>query len=479
MFKKSSIKRLTIALVVLMLVLVVALSACTSAKPFQQRTLPGKATPVGNGGAAVVYGEWLYYINGNIASPDSANNAYTEDLRSGSIVRIKLSDLEDNVLSVYDLDMTTSEKSKEIENRIRKHAQMVVPNVYYNGNTDANLYGLYIFNDRIYITTPNDQLDSKGNVLTSQLVLRSYNLGGGDRQTHLVFETNAPQLKLSQVGNDVYATYVLDSKLMSYKVGDKEPATIAESISSQQFSGQYVHYLDSDGNICRYQVGAKEAVKLVPLVQPENHEEHNHKSYTIQKTNNEYVYYTISDSSSFGEAEASSLVLFYANQPVEDDNHESIIGAIPSGTYFCYGSKVIYTVDAHNLPDKSMQPPADQTWYNIVVAEGGSFDYEWYCESGASISLIKLDGSILYYTKSQVTYTLDLDGEKSQKAVPYAYGYSVSSSYDVLQVGEGADMVTYMFSLSNDAISLVKFNPETKKNVVSTTYITLVEKSDK
>ncbi|MCM1289528.1 MAG: hypothetical protein NC132_02615 [Corallococcus sp.] len=474
MFKKTSVKRLTIILAALLVCMAVLFAACSPAKPFKQRELPSKATPVGNGGIAVLYGEWLYYVNGNISGPDAANNAYSEDLRSGSVVRIKLADLESKVLSVNQMDMSSTEKTKAIQAAVRDNAEMVVPNVYYTANTVAELNGIYIFGDRIYITTPNDQLDSKGNVLTSQLVLASYNLGGGDRQNHLVFETNAPALKLAQIGEDVYATYVLDGKLMSLKIGDKEPTQIAEKITSQQFSGNYVYYLDEDGSICQFQIGGSEAKVLVPLVQKEGHEDHNHKSYAIQKVNNEYVYYTITDSSTLGEPEYNGEVLFYATAPVTEENHVAVINYIPSSTYFCYGTKVIYT-------QSDSKAPSDQTRYLIVAATGNGSESDGNLETlrneRASVTLTRLDGSTLYYTMNSVTYTLDLS-DTAAEPVPYAYSLSTSATGwalpDVLQVTDGDTTTTYVFTISTDSVSVVKFNSETKKNSTSTN-ITLVE----
>ena len=478
MFKKSSIKRLTIVLVALLVFMVALLAACSSATPFKQRTLPTHVDQdkiIGNGGIAVLYGEWLYYVNGNISNPASANNAYTEDLRSGAIVRIKLADLESHVLSVSELDMTSSEKTKEVEKQVRKYAEMVVPNVYYTGNTtSAALNGLYIFGDRIYITTPNDQLDSKGNVLSDQLVLASYNLGGGDKKTHLVFDSALAQLKLAQIDNSVYATYVLDGKLVSYKVGDNKSTTIAEGISSEQFSGDYVYYIDEDGAICQFKIGSASATVLVPMEESEGHEGHSHKSYSIQKVNNEYVYYTRSDNGSLDYPEVTGQVLFYANAPVTDDQHSVLIDAIPSGTYFCYGDKVVYTMNDDQAPD-------DQTRYKLVSTSGDGSELTQLLNERASLTLLQMQGNVLYYTMSSVTYTLNL-AETDAEPIPYANGYSLSPNGwalpDVMTVGEGDSAVTYMFTLSTDSVAVVKFNPATKKNSTTTTYITLKAESD-
>jgi len=477
MFTKSSVKRLTIVLVAVLVCAAVLFAACTPAQQFKPRELPAKATPVGNGGIAVLYGEWLYYVNGNIASATTANNSYSEDLRSGAVVRIKLADLESHVLSVNKMDMSSTEKTKAIQKAVRDYAEMVVPHVYYTANTaSADLNGIYIFGDRIYITMPNDQLDSKGNVLNTQLILASFNLGGGDRQNHLVFETNAPQLKLSEAEGKVYATYVLDGKLMSLKVGDKEPTQIAEKITSQQFSGDYVYYLDEDGSICQYKVGAEKATVLVPLAQKEGHEDHNHKSYTIQKVNQDYVYYTISDSSSLGEPDLDGKVLYFTNAPVAEEKHTAVIKSIPTSTYFCYGDKVVYTKADDNAP-------SEQSRYLIVAAAGDASgaDLQTLRNERASVTLTKLDGSTLYYTMNSVTYTLDL-ATADADPVPYAYSLSTSASGwampDVLNVTNGDATETYVFTISTDSVTVVKFNAETKKNSTSTNITLVAETKD-
>ena len=471
MFTKTSVKKLTIVLAALLVCAALLFAACNPAQSFTPRTVLSGKTPVGNGGIAVQYGEWLYYVNGNISSPTTADNSYTETLRSGAVVRIKLADLQSILkYSASSVDMSASEKNKELQRQVREAAEMVVPNVYYTANTDdASLNGIYIFGDRIYITTPNDKLDDKGDVLTSQLVLTSYNLGGGDRQRHVVFESNKPLLKLAEVDGSVYATYVLDRTLYSYKVGDSEPAKIAEEITSQQVSGNNFFYLNKDGSICRYTVGAKEATELVPLIQPEGHEDHNHNSYTIQKVNGDYVYYTYTSSESIGKPDENGQVLFGANTPVENDEHHAVIHSIPS-SYYCYGDKVYFT-------DKDAKDP-EQSQY-LLLSAYNTGNRETVRHEKGSITLQKLVGSVLYYQVSSVTYTLDLAVEGAEP-VPYALNYNLSASGwaypDVLTVGTGEDAVTYMFTLGIDSISVVTFNPTTLKNTSATSILLVAEK---
>ena len=108
MFKRTFSKIALILVVVTVLVASVLLAACEQ-NAFKPGSLPDKATVEadGNGGNAVKYGEWLYYVNGYQSSA-AAENTYAESYgRVGSIARIKISDMV-KLVEVYEATPLTS-----------------------------------------------------------------------------------------------------------------------------------------------------------------------------------------------------------------------------------------------------------------------------------------------------------------------------------------------------------------------------------
>lgn len=471
MFGKTSFKKSIILFVALLVCAIFVFAACTPSNKFTPVTKPESATAEGNGGIAVRYGDYIYYVNG-YQSSYAAANGYTNDIRTGSVVRIKIADLE-KVIKINLADTTSTKrtdaitkviagKPEEITTEALKNlvqgiggAETVVPNFYYNGNTtDTSLNGIYIFNDRIYLTTPNNESDINGNYLNSQLVLVSYDLGGGNMQRHFVFESNAPVLKLSQLSDGtVCATYVLDSKLCFVKLTDKvveEATVISEEISSSKFSGEYFYFLDKDGSICQYTIGAEASKVIVANEVEEGHEDHDHaNSYTIKSANGAYVYYTASQDTTSklycATAEKSNVV---------------VLNTVPS-SFFGWGEKVVYTA---SVAEESV------SMYGIWIVSGDGSDKTEVldpAQNGNAITLNKLEGNVLHYTTNSVSYTLDLS---NANAKPVAYAYSLSTSAtgwatpDVLSFDWNGEKITYVFTLASGSVSVVKFNAERKNN---------------
>lgn len=475
MFAKTSIKKTLILFVALLACTIFVFSACTTSNKFTPVEKPASATVEGNGGIAVRYGDYIYYVNGYQSSYGSANG-YTSDIRTGAIVRIKIADLE----KIIRINAYTGSTSSKITDAITKviagrpdaitntalqnlvvginGAEMVVPNYYYTGNTDNTaLNGIYIFNDRIYITTPNNELDANGNILNSQLVLASYDLGGGNMQRHFVFDKNSPVLKLSQIDGKVCATYVLDSKLCTVTLTDKvvsESTVICENISSSQFTDNYVYFLDEDGSICQYEIGATEHSVLVKNEVEEGHEGHSHaNSYTIKAVNGAYVYYTAS--------EDTQSKLYFATSGKQG----VALSTVPT-SFLGWGEKIVFTA---TVPEQTV------SMYGIWTTSGNGSDKTQIldpAQNGNSITLNKLEGNVLYYTTNSVSYKLDLAVENAE---PQAYAYSLSTSAtgwsvpDVLTFTYNNETVTYVFTLSSGSVSLVKFNPATNNNYIPNT----------
>ena len=479
MYKHTTVKKSLILLVAALLVVAVMLSACGT-QPHKAVSIPTSATPESNGGIAVKYGEWIYYVNGYQSSA-SVENTYVDTTnapRVGSVVRIEASKLEEAVgVSVED-GKTSTVKTKEIAEIVRKNAQIVIPRIYYTANgTTPELNGIWIFNNRIYILTPNDQLTAGGNTQTSQMVLMSYNLGGGDEQRHYTFESNSAQVWLYQNENEtVMATYVLNSELHVLTVGANEKSSVDKLIADEDaeiktvrsvnfdVSGGYVFYLDADGSICRLAKGSTQPTVLVKNDSKQG--DTNTITYTIKFVSNGYVYYTVADTEN---SSIKDVVLYYTNQEVTGDS----IGSVALDTSDITG------MQGYN--GKLIVVRARDDGYNglYIVDSADGKTMKCLLQPGFNkkgITINKVVGNELFYTVDSVTYIKKLDGEidATNFGTPYAYSWQTAASVgwaapDIVTIGT----TTYMFTLSSNSVSVVKFDADKKTNSTPATVLTL------
>ncbi|MBQ3066948.1 MAG: hypothetical protein IJD18_02860, partial [Clostridia bacterium] len=91
MFNTKFSKTIVILVAMLMLATLV-LTACNPVEPFTPVEMPEAGQVTGNGGIAVGYGDWIYYVNG-YQSSYTADNTHNGVVRTGSIVRIKKADI--------------------------------------------------------------------------------------------------------------------------------------------------------------------------------------------------------------------------------------------------------------------------------------------------------------------------------------------------------------------------------------------------
>lgn len=492
MYKNTTVKKSLILLVAALLAVAVLLSAC-GPKPFKGVTKPSSTTDVdSNGGIAVRYGEWIYYVNGYESSAN-AENTYvdtTDAPRVGSIVRIKAAEIA-NILAIHDEDMTSSEKTKAIAKAVAEKAETVVPRIYYTANTStATLNGIYIFNDRIYILTPNDQLTAGGNSRTNESVLMSYDLGGGNEQRHYTFTNNSAQIKLYVAEGKVMATYLMSNQLHVLTLGETEKDAVdtliaggedgEATVSSVNFNVEdRVYFIDSNGSICQLLYGQTKEQIVVKDVEDWK------ISYTISSVNGEYVYYTVAYENN---SAIDGAVLYYANGEQSAENaaaaEESAYArnvALETANITAYGWKADSVVIVR-------QNGRGYFGLYILAHKEGKVEEIQVLKPGFnsnSITINKIEGNDLYYTAGGVTYIKDLNefigGDNDEGTMslgtPYAASWSMSPSSgtwaapDLVKVkttvDEKEDVITYMFTLGTGTVSVVKFDPVKKTNSTS------------
>lgn len=460
MFNHKSTKSAVFTVVAVLMVVAVMLTACNG-DAFQPVTAPAAAEPVGNGGNAVQYGEWLYYVNGYQSSA-SAENTYVQVVaRVGAIARIKLTDLESlfGVLDDTTNFTTTTARTKEIARLVAEKAEIVVPKFYYSGNTTSTqINGIYIFNNRLYILTPNDELTAGGNSQTSQSVLTSFDLTGANEQRHYVFTSNSAQVMLSEVGSPkkLVATYIMSNEVGTIDVSTGSQICKVEETSSAQIdvAGNAVFYLNSDGAICKLNAGASEGKVVVA------NEKDSTISYTISNVNNGYVYYTKANSVNGG---LDGLHVYYATEESTDET-VALMTSAPSSNWYGYKDGIVKT-----FTDSKTDPHVTMYGINVLSSDGEVLkQIVDPIQNDNDITFNRIEGSVLYYTSDSVAYMVDLESNGQ----PVAIGRSLASASgwsvpDIVAV-EGKDY-NYVITLSSGSVSAAKFNPTTKETIGTVT----------
>ena len=494
MVKVTSVKRILFLVVALVLCATVVFAACTNGNFVPLKVKPSGQTPESNGGVAVKYGDWLYYINGYTADA-SADNTYSNDVvdspRIGSVVRIKLADI-DKLFEISEEELDKDDEYKSVSDKIAAAvrgeikgidgAETVVPKIYISENTaETRLTGLYIFDDRIYITTPNDELTAGGNPRTDELVLMSFDLNGDNPRVHFNFGGSDAQIWLGKVDGKVVATYSISSKLyhldvaagketqIEYTGADNYDIETINDVSSVtwdlQGEGGNVFFINAVGEICKLPLGSANYEVLVA-----NEVSHAHDSiettytYTIKNVNNGQVFYTKKD-----KVEDNSI-LYWADSAHNDVEDRQV--ALSSNRSDAVGWKDGYVV----------YPYSKNGYYGINITSGDGTDKKVVLpreEHEESISIVRIVGNTLYYSASSVYYTLDLSkafADEDMEVTAYAYSPASGSGWavpDYVNVQTADGVVHYVITAASNSVTVLKFDPEEKKNSETSVVLTL------
>lgn len=211
---------IVVAVVTVLATCVGVLAGCTES--LKQKAIPTEfsETVGSNGGMAVVYGKYLYFINGYAG--ESADNTFGSVVK-GSIARVELKD------GVPDGEAT-----------------IIVPkNVY---GTDTTYGGIYISNDYIYYATTSTDLDGDGNAKTSNGVIMRTKVDGTDTKAVAEFDSHSTVFKVA--GDKL--VYIRNNGIYSIDLNSKkfDVTTIESSIlTGYVMDDNYIYYnvyVDSD-----------------------------------------------------------------------------------------------------------------------------------------------------------------------------------------------------------------------------------------
>lgn len=474
MFKSNFPKKALIMVVSLILLVSTLLVACnpTSQTFTDYPELPAKSEVSSNGGVAVEYGDYIYYVNGYVSSY-TGSNKYEGDVALGNIVRISKADL-DAIVAINDEDTTTSQKTEKISQQIYEKAQLVVPKVVYSGNTtDTTVTGIFIFGDKLYYTTPNDELAANGSVKYSELCIYSADLDGRNNTKLFTMTSNSLVMSMMENQSKVYAMYVETTATDTVKAGlyaveltaDKpEAKLVSEGATSVSFDSLTLsaYYLNGDGSICSYTAGDEQETVLVEKTKDST------MTYTIASNNNGYVY--------FKQVDSTNTSLKYGLLAIKKGMEKAVsVFADESKTgIYGYGEGVV-------LADKLAESALDV--YQLVYTSGAAETILYVIpesSQSSAITINKIEGDTLYYTVDSKLYSLDLKkviesetpaGEDDITFVAYSVASTSGwAQYDV--VGE------YVFSFSGDNVQAVKYNADNEANVTTTVTVVVPDEEE-
>lgn len=230
-------KKKIIFILVCLTTIVLALSLTACKENTKQDAIDGDYTNAAvssNGGFSVVYGKYLFFVNG-YAGQDAENN-FGKAVK-GAIMRVEL----DGGIPKKDTLVT-----------------IVPKNVYFSGNTAA---GISIYDGYIYYSAPNIDKDSEGEPKSAEMAIMRTKLDGTGTQTIATFSVHTVVYRVS-------ASYILcvddESNLIKIDLNTKKfkQETLDETIGSTYFfstkttdtysdNGDYIVYTvtDDDGNV--------------------------------------------------------------------------------------------------------------------------------------------------------------------------------------------------------------------------------------
>ena len=217
--KKSNKIVLILALVLMVCCLFAACTENTKWDAVQTDATFPKVTS--NGGVAVQYGNYLYFINGYAG--EAALNTFG-DVKTGAICRVEIKKGQNGLALDYD------------------SFRVVVPKNVYGGDTTNG--GIYIANGYIYYHTTSVDKNGKREYKTNEGVLMRTKIDGTGTETLKEFSDNSTVFRVS--GN--YLVYTSkdeesNNRLMAIKLDDMTDVTIESNhVIAYNFSENYVVY---------------------------------------------------------------------------------------------------------------------------------------------------------------------------------------------------------------------------------------------
>ncbi|MFI3228812.1 MAG: hypothetical protein R3Y23_01425 [Bacillota bacterium] len=447
-----------IILVVLCLVLTISLFAgCTESYGASAISTDYTDTTVtSNGGLAVTYGDYLYYINGYAGA--DVDNTFGDVLK-GAIARVELDANGDPIAETNTI--------------------IVPKNVY---NTVATS-GLYIVGDYIYYSTPSIDKDSTGTAKTTAMWIMRTKVDGTDTEVIAKFDDYTAIYKVV----DDYIVYYLSYELHIIDLNDKN---FTDTMIDEEISALYMTEYEDNSNelvdavfytkanedttissniVYSYRAGAAEPVMLIDAdcftsLDSADSDNTRGKYYTITLV--ESIYTTTGIQLIYTRLDSSSNAISSGTY-----SYEFSIANVSEELSFNYAKEVRYSYltsyTSFYFLSETQALVLNSTDYAILTK---STDGNWYTEqtvalisTGTAPEIVKIEVTdtnvCVYYILSSVIYKIDV---LSKEAADAEYTVDIRPAESVYSGGYSTTWLSY--DLIDDTIYF--FND----NVLSYTY---------
>lgn len=377
----------------------------------------GEIKAESNGGFIAETKNYVYYINGSGNSSD--DNSFGTPVK-GALVAAKKADIE--------------EGKENVEKCI------VVPKLFVASDYKM---GVFIHGDYVYYATPSTDKTSSGDVASSEIQFMKTKLDGSSSEDLLKAGAISDQYRIFESGGAVYIA-VYDSantKLICYNTSDKTQVEIAktdektdgnESLNAYLFAdasfasngvvvytttvysekydenaansnSSYQRGTESYNKVYVYKAGAESAKCVLDGSSSKN-------SYSLTQISGEYLYYTMTASSTLGDGTSSYAVkisdLYAGNAGDKIYNADYV-----SASNIVISPEEIYTLNSDTGVVRKVSLKDKAKAEEKTVANLGT---------SATISFVK-DGYIYYYNENNEFLRIELN--------------NVSAKYEKISVG--------------------------------------------
>lgn len=436
-------KKLLLTVVCVLLAAALTVFAGCTAENYKQKPIATNYsdTIYSNGGMAVVYGEYLYFINGYAGN--QVDNTFGKVIK-GAIMRVPLVDGKPEGTPVT----------------------IVPKNVY---GTDKEYGGLYIVNDYIYYSTPNSELDSAGNQKTDEMKIMRTKVDGSVTEEiaafddfNVVFAVEGDNLMY--VRDDyLYSVALTAKKFEAKKVEEQNILTNYKMVPGYIIYCMYVDNNSADYIMKCYKWSGGEPVVLIDKTMLRS-DANAKTTYTLSLINAESTdttftaFYTKTDSELNTPEVGICSYTFSKASPVFEKSKEvryTNNTATTTNFTFTYLTKVDKYVLAHS--DKTITIfNEDGTFFKTPRKDKENELIPTIVNFAASImikkTVEKADGIYLWYEMDSAIYEIKLFTKNEQGALVYGEYNAVkifSATYDSSYVAwEDIDGVIYYFNSS-------------------------------
>lgn len=298
--------------VLLGVLIALSVSACSGDGNYGAISVSGRQdtsyTVYSNGGSAVQYGNYVYFINGNRGYDDADGTANIwGDVVKGALYRAELvgtkNGAEFTVTADADtgLEFVTSKGLDSEENIVDiVDVQLIAPKTI---GTSGYAGGIYIFDDYVYYASPNNQQNKEGVVQSSKIDFFRTRLDGS--RTQKIFTTTEDSASnpygFYKYDGSVYLVVLDGTTLKTVRIGSRRHAItqIAEDVTSVVIPERPVYYAGINENGVENFVYFTRAVDertgtTLECVRPDGSERfifHNSATASIDAVRDGLVYY--------------------------------------------------------------------------------------------------------------------------------------------------------------------------------------------